>query len=343
MQTRFFYAVLLGLIATTACADIHAQQTNDISRLNELSHQLTAELEALVEGFTAIAPQISNSKTKEKIQTLPTIIASWESIKQAGQRIRATSNHDELSWFNFSLQEVLNGIKRASLKLHLLDPELSPVGFSHIGEFEHYRILGDVYAYLLSWLQHQCIQQLHMVSVIDNKTISSLIRISARKSFGCWWIIQKIRLAQSIFDIDLYDCAPGLVDEYFAFIKACNSVTVADNDASIEQILTSSKRLLAHCADKKAEIERSPNNQATVVIDALMNAVTLTCQKLTAPPPVPKPGPEQTIHDFISNLFSGNLVNKNIIQPLLKKYGPSVLQYLLNVMKETPQQEASVN
>lgn len=339
MQARFFYTILVGVLATTACADIHAQQTNDLSRLNELSQQLTAELEALVEGFTTTAQQVLNYKTQEKIQTLPIIIASWESIKQASQKIRASNNQADLSWLNFSLQEVINGIKRASLKLHLLDPELSPFGFNHIGDFEHYRILGDVYAYLLSWLHHQCIQQPHVLSVIDNKIISTLIRTSTRKSFACWWIIQKIRLSRTIFDVDLYDGAPGLVDEYFAFIKACNS-----NDASLEQILASSKILLAHCADKKAMLECSnKNNQATVVIDALMNSVILTCQKLTTPPPLQKSNPEQTIHDFISNLFSGNLVNKNIIQPLLKKYGASVLQYLLNVMKETPQQDAHAN
>jgi hypothetical protein len=339
MLARFFYTILIGVFVTTTYAATPSQHLSDTAQSKEVSCQLTNELEALVEGFTATSQHVSNNKTQEKIQTLPIIVASWESIKQAGQKIRVTNNQTDLSWLNFSLQEVINGIKRASLKLHLLDPELSPFGFNHIGDFEHYRILGDVYAYLLSWLHHQCIQQPHVLSIIDNKIISTLIRTSARKSFECWWIIQKIRLSRTIFDVDLYDYASGLVDEYFAFIKACNS-----NDASLEQILASSKILLAHCADKKALLEcNNKNNQAAVVIDALMNSVIITCQKLTTPPPVQKSNPEQTIHDFISNLFSGNLVNKNIIQPLLKKYGASVLQYFLNVMKETPKQDAHAN
>ncbi|MFA5306896.1 MAG: hypothetical protein WC365_05605 [Candidatus Babeliales bacterium] len=337
MQVRFFSAALLGLIIATASAATPTQRTSDTSRLKELSVQLTTELEALVEGFVATAQQMSNCTTKEKIQTLPTIIASLESIKQAGQRIGATNNQAELTWLNFALQEVLNGIKRASLKLHLLDAELSPVGFDNIGHSEHSRIQGDIYAYLLSWLQHQCIQQTHTLMVIDNKTISSLIRASARKSFRWWWVIQKIRLARNIFDVDLYDSAPGLVDEYFAFIKACNNF-IASNDDSIEQILISSKLLLAHCVDKKAEFEHTQDSRTITVIDALMNSVTLTCQKLTLSSPHKEDSdPEQTVPRFISSW-----ANKNIIQPFLKKYGVSALQYFLSVMKETPQPAQSV-
>jgi hypothetical protein len=332
------------------CAE-NTQAAPSIARLKELHTELVAQIESLVADF-------SKTLIREAVldENLQHIIAFWESTKKAGLRHGDLGDVHGLIRHNFLLQEFLQATKQTRLKLQFLTIDTTnshdTIGIN-IGSHEHRRILGTVYAYLFGWLQHMAhmsMPQHAQPCVIDHTTINTLIRTIAKKSFKWWWFTWKSRLSRKAFDVDLCAIAPNLADEYLVFMTEYEKASIIKDAVNTEKLIAKAKELLGGYADKIYEIEQRPPTATLLpsitAIRTLMFALTSAYQNLMLLQEALKVAKtnhetdtEQLVHQFVSNVYSGNwltnIVKLKILQPIVTKCGPSILQMLLDNMKNS--------
>jgi hypothetical protein len=345
------FTVLCVVWGVTVCAE-NTPPSPTLARLKELHTELVAQIELIVADFSKTL--IRRTVLDENLQH---ITAFWESTKKAGLRHGDVGDANNLIRHNFFLQEFLQATKQARLKLQFLTIDTTKshdtVGIN-VGSCEHRRILGTVYAYLFGWLQrmvHTTVpQHAQETCTIDHATITALIRATARISFKCWWFTWKSRLSHRAFDVDLYAVAPNLADEYLLFMTEYEKASTTKDATNTEKLIAKAKELLGGYADKMSEIEQQPRSEtllpAITALRTLMLTITGAYQNLMLMQEALKVSEtrhetdtEQLVHQFISNVYSGNwltdMVKSRILQPIVTKYGPSILQMLLDNMKNS--------
>jgi hypothetical protein len=284
------------------------------------------------------------------------IIAAWEAVKSRGEYLCASGNTKELERYHFFLDECLSALKSAYLKLQFLTIDTTDFSDTigiNVGIREQHRIRGGVYAFLFEWLH----RMIHTVPthycVIDNKIITDLIRTLAKQSLKWWQFTWKQRLANKAFAVDLFAGEPLLAHEYLVFLNEYEK----RNATTIETLLTATKSLLGHSARTIMEIkQKSPKEQFLPHVQTIQTLMAITThayqtlireqemQKLATEHQCATSDTEQAVHKLVSDVYSGNWLSKlqsKILQPIMKKVAPSILQMLLDNLKSPVDQKGT--